>query len=129
MSEAKRSKYLQQRLELIADLGDRCARCSRTDSLEFDCIFPAGNKHHGQSLYDRMRFYVRQHMLQNLQLLCTHCHELKSANDKRDWMARRMREVVHDTESGLRPVLDRGPEPSVSDWAAWCKWHAKKQVL
>ncbi len=123
---SKRSRCEQQKLALIEDLGSRCAWCSRSDELEFDCIAPAGATHHGMSKCDRVRFYVKQYIAGNVQLLCRSCHERKSVEDKRESVARGFREITADTESGLRPVVDRGPEPSVSDWAEWCAWHAKK---
>jgi len=123
---SKKSRCEEQKLALIEDLGSRCAWCSRSDELEFDCIIPRGSKHHGMSKCDRMRFYVKEYISGNLQLLCKTHHEQKSVADKRESVAGSLREITADTESGLRPVLNRGPEPSVSDWAEWCAWHAKK---
>lgn len=124
---SKKSKCAEQKMHLIEDLGARCTWCSRTDDLEFDCITPRGREHHGKSQCDRVRFYVHEYIAGNLQLLCRTCHARKSIEDKREIQTSRMGEFTRDTESGVRPVLDRGPEPSASDWSAWCAWHAKKE--
>lgn len=124
---SKKSKCAEQKMHLIEDLGAHCNWCSRTDDLEFDCIAPRGREHHGKSQCDRMRFYVREFIAGNLQLLCRTCHNRKSIFDTKKALSEQPLEIIRDIESGQRPVLDRGPEPSASDWSAWCAWHAKKE--
>lgn len=123
MPSAKSIKCKKQQEFLREDLGARCARCSRSEELEFDCIIPQGSFHHGQSLCDRTNFYVQQHLKGNLQLLCRDCHSIKSTKDKFN-----LQQAVKEAEAfrhdpGTKPVTNRGPEPSVTDWKAWCRWH------
>ena len=129
MPTPKTIRCHEQAAALRADLGERCARCSLPFDLEFDCIQPNGPAHHGKSFCDRIRFYVREHQRGNLQLLCVKCHQLKSVQDKFN-----LKEAVKDAdaftrEPGVRPITNRGPEPSVSDWAAWCRWHRGEPPL
>jgi len=52
--------------------------CGATESLEFDCIEPRGDRHHRMDSSARMSFYHQQHRLGNLQVLCSHHNNLKS---------------------------------------------------
>jgi hypothetical protein len=117
------AKCREQKVWLMAELGDRCKRCSATNNLEFDCIVPNGKAHHGKSLCDRIRFYVAEFHRNNLQLLCAECHSLKSVEDKFNMEHAFKRNMELSVTDPARNTLNRGPEPSVSDWAAWCRWH------
>jgi hypothetical protein len=125
----KRETAARQRAWLLAELGERCAKCSRQDDLQFDCIFPMGPTHHGLSSYDRVMFYVQQFHNKNLQLLCGSCNVRKSEEDK--VKLREAAKCVEEisTDHRVRPVTRRGPEPSVSDWTAWCRWHRGEPPL
>lgn len=81
---AKRQKEWarRERTRIMAILGNVCAECGSTDSLEFDCIFPQGDKHHKLATDSRMCFYRVQLARENLQLLCTDCNSEKSLRDK-----------------------------------------------
>lgn len=68
---------------LFLQLGRRCRQCGSTENLEFDCVLQTGDsKHHREMSWDqRMRFYVRQHRIGNLQVLCDKCHGKKTAKE------------------------------------------------
>lgn len=69
------------RLRLLDVLGNKCAVCSTGECLEMDCIIPCGDEHHRMSSCDRAFFYQKQFRCQNLQLLCSRCHQRKTAGD------------------------------------------------
>lgn len=62
-------------------LGGRCIECGTTKNLEFDCINPQGHRHHAIGFVRRICFYRKQHVLNNLQLLCRKCHIKKSVKE------------------------------------------------
>lgn len=47
--------------------------------LTFDCIIPMGHDHHRGSTDQRMAFYLKQHALKNIQLLCEKHNAQKKA--------------------------------------------------
>jgi hypothetical protein len=133
----KRSHYLKSKLSLIAQLGGKCVKCSSVQYLQFDCVRPAGREHHGLGQYDRMRFYQREAVTGNLQLLCAKCHARKSVADKLITRARRdlemlersmePQQVLRAEAIGRDHLRDReGAEPSASDWEAWVNWYRRK---
>jgi 5-methylcytosine-specific restriction endonuclease McrA len=122
-------KCTERRAALMADLGDRCARCSSTANLQFDCIAPKGSEHHGLSLCDRLLFYERQHTSGNLQLLCSSCNQRKAVQDKIDLQRQRTLEQRRATAQSQSPEVLLGPMPSPSDWKEYCAWHARKNSL
>lgn len=69
------------RARLVRLLGGKCARCGVTHPLQFDCIMPCGDAHHKVGFAQRISFYRRQQAAGNLQLLCTDCHIVKTAED------------------------------------------------
>lgn len=72
----------QARVRLKAELGDRCADCTRMEPeviLVFDCIKACGDAHHRMEMSQRMSFYHAQHKAKNIQLLCEGCNTKKSA--------------------------------------------------
>jgi len=71
----------KRRAQLLCLLGDRCAWCGSVDDLEVDCIEPQGHEHHTCGPYSRLKFYLRQLDLRNVQLLCARCHAKKTALD------------------------------------------------
>jgi len=127
----KRKQYLSSKAYLMDRLGGICARCSKTERLQFDCIEPRGKEHHGKSLYDRMRFYMQEFRRGNLQLLCTPCHQLKSKGDKADMSFKRTAELLAERESESRefqahieqwtkPKVPAKPQPTYESWADQC---------
>ena len=81
-----------------------------------------------------MLFYEREHVRGNLQILCQSCHQQKSKADKMltPWqrtcqqLAREQaanKPFAASTDEGVAKLLARGPEPPVSDWTDWCRWH------
>jgi len=75
------------REELFTSLRPICNSCGSTESLEFDCKNPKGDRHHRLSSYDRALFYRRQLQAGNLQVLCQSCNNLKGSLSWDDWMA------------------------------------------
>ena len=73
---AKRQKLWarQARLRLISALGGCCAFCHSQDDLQFDCLEPAGHRHHALEPSARISFYRREARRGNLRLLCADCH-------------------------------------------------------
>lgn len=69
---ARSSKSLQDAL------GGVCLVCRVPDDLQFDCIAPRGHAHHLMSHPERIRFYWREFLAGNLQLLCRRCHLRKT---------------------------------------------------
>jgi hypothetical protein len=69
------------RANLREVLGGKCSICMSESDLEFDCIKPMGDKHHKMASHARVTFYRRQHLANNLQLLCKWCHARKTAAD------------------------------------------------
>lgn len=65
--------------QLRSKLGSVCKLCGSDTNIEFDCIEPQGDKHHKLGTVGRASFYSRQLALGNLQLLCSCCHQRKSA--------------------------------------------------
>lgn len=59
-------------------LGQRCAWCSSTRDLQFDCIAPEGDAHHRWETNRRAVFYRRLDARHGLQLLCRRCHTRKT---------------------------------------------------
>jgi hypothetical protein len=75
------------RRKIMRELGDVCngynKKCNVVRKLQFDCIKPVGNSHGKWSYDTRVRFYREQHKLNNLQILCSRCHERKSAEERK----------------------------------------------
>jgi len=72
----------KERARLIALYGGKCNLCASNENLEFDCIEPQGHSHHKKDTSSRMCFYRKMHFLGNLQVLCSKCHNKKSANEQ-----------------------------------------------
>ncbi len=77
MSRAAKEWARQKRRELTALLGNVCAHCGTAEDLEFDCIYPKGDRHHRGDASQRMCFYLRQFREGNLQVLCNVCNARK----------------------------------------------------
>ncbi len=77
MSRAAKEWARRKRLELMTLLGNVCAHCGTTESLEFDCIRPKGDRHHRGDASQRMCFYQRQFREGNVQVLCNVCNARK----------------------------------------------------
>lgn len=69
-------------MELMAILGNACARCKTQENLTFDCIQAQGDRHHKIDTSARMSFYRKQHATGNLQILCDACNTAKSVNER-----------------------------------------------
>ena len=82
MAKADKSRARIRRNLLKICLGERCAICSTTDNLEFDCIESRGNAHHRYDTSHRMCFYWREYRAGNLQLLCAKCNNRKSLTER-----------------------------------------------
>ena len=82
---ARTLQYRARRAALILRLGGKCAMCSNTVNLEFDCRKPRGHRHHLIGSLARMRFYEIEALWGNLQLLCTRCHREKTKNERRKY--------------------------------------------
>ena len=75
----RQRQWAARRRQVILDqLGERCAHCSSTKDLEFDCIQSPGDWHHNIEWSWRMSFYNRMLKEGNLQILCRICHSKKS---------------------------------------------------
>jgi 5-methylcytosine-specific restriction endonuclease McrA len=80
---AKRQMIWAGRLyeAILTVLGRKCRRCGSTHNLELDLIDPTadvGGKHHRQwNKSQRMTFYRRQLLKNNLQTLCGKCNTRK----------------------------------------------------
>ncbi len=77
MSRAAKEWAKRKRRELMTLLGNVCAHCGTMDGLEFDCIYPKGDRHHRGDASQRMCFYQRQFREGNLQVLCNVCNARK----------------------------------------------------
>lgn len=77
MSKRHKKRAKAARKELKTLLGKKCALCRTDKKLEFDCIKPMGDAHHRLDPDRRMKFYCRQFLAQNLQLLCQKCNARK----------------------------------------------------
>lgn len=75
-------------------LGAQCVDCGATECLEFDCIKPLGDRHHGMDTSARMCFYRKQARFGNLALRCSRCNALKSDLSLADWETYK-RTVIH----------------------------------
>jgi len=69
-------------VELMATLGNACARCKTQENLTFDCIQAQGDRHHKIDTSARMSFYRKQYAIGNLQILCDACNTAKSATER-----------------------------------------------
>ena len=81
MGKRQKDWARRARVALLEELGGVCKRCGATEPLEMDCIIPQGDKHHKYETSQRISFYRFQHRTGNLQLLCEHCHAVKTASD------------------------------------------------
>ena len=81
MGKRQKEWARRARVAVIEQLGGVCKRCGGTEPLELDCILPMGHKHHKYEPSHRMSFYRQQLQAGNLQLLCEHCHAVKTASD------------------------------------------------
>jgi len=77
------AKTARARMKLI--LGNCCASCGSTTSLEFDCLIPCGDRHHRMTAPARVSFYRAQMRAGNVQLLCNECNSLKGDLVLSDW--------------------------------------------
>ncbi len=77
MARAQKEWARQKRHELMSLLGNVCAHCGTAENLEFDCIYPKGDRHHRGEASQRMCFYRRQFREGNLQVLCNVCNSRK----------------------------------------------------
>jgi 5-methylcytosine-specific restriction endonuclease McrA len=84
MAKRQREWAKKARLQLELKLGTFCAKCGKTEQLEFDCIIPQGDFHHRRMEWSwRISFYRLQHYTKkNLQLLCVKCHSKKTLEDE-----------------------------------------------
>jgi 5-methylcytosine-specific restriction endonuclease McrA len=78
---AKVSLARRRRQALVEACGGRCSVCGSTEHLQFDCVVRQGPAHHLLSWPARVRFYWRQKLLGNLQLLCASCHLRKTVSE------------------------------------------------
>jgi len=123
----KRRAYERRKKSLLDLLGNKCAKCPQTTDLQFDCIQPCGPAHHGLGMYDRMIFYVLQQRNDNLQLLCTTCHQIKSAQDKFNLRESALAENRLSSSSSEKtasdgsasPVVSKSSQPQRSDETDW----------
>lgn len=74
------SPQFRLRNKIKADLGNKCARCPNTDSLEFHDKRARGNEHHGLGSKARMLWYREAHSKGEIELLCPRCHRLETQN-------------------------------------------------
>lgn len=79
----KSARAKKARADLVALLGGKCANCPRTENLHCDCIVPQGAAHHLLPWPERVRFYWKEHLRGNLQLMCPACHMQKTMIDNR----------------------------------------------
>jgi hypothetical protein len=75
----------KERARIKTALGNTCTACGETDKLEFDCLEPRGNLHHGLGQIQRTCYYRRQMQQGNLQLLCKWCNALKADTPPDKW--------------------------------------------
>lgn len=85
MSRRVKAWAKAKRESLLMALGERCAACGATEDLTFDCVRPAGHKHHAWSTDKRITFYCRQAALRNLQVLCADCNSVKGDFPPQVW--------------------------------------------
>lgn len=71
------------RRKIMRELEYECTFCKATRHLQFDCKEPVGNSHGKWSYDTRIRFYREQLKEGNLQVLCSKCHDKKSAKERR----------------------------------------------
>ena len=77
MSREAKDWARRKRVELMTLLGNVCAHCGGDENLEFDCIYPKGDRHHRGEASQRMCFYRREFREGNLQVLCNVCSARK----------------------------------------------------
>ena len=83
MRQSRQERAASRREYLLDQLGGCCCVCGATVGLQFDLIVSDGGRHHGLSYPDRMLEYLRQHLAENLQLMCGPCHRIKTLRDVR----------------------------------------------
>lgn len=123
----KRRAYERRKKFLLEVLGAKCAKCPTVVDLQFDCITPCGSAHHGMGMYDRMIFYVLQNRIDNLQLLCRTCHQIKSAQDKFNRRENALAENRPSSSSSAKQASDgfashaasKSSQPQRSDETDW----------
>lgn len=85
---SRQSQYAIRKREAIFEiLGRKCRECGAREDLEFDLIVPdhEPKSHHGKlSWSQRMKFYCRQLMAGNLQVLCSPCNTRKGGRNLAD---------------------------------------------
>jgi hypothetical protein len=74
MAKRQKAWARKARKKLQHALGDKCAKCGKTDNLTFDCIQRRGHKHHAMDPASRMCFYRKEARQGNLRILCGPCH-------------------------------------------------------
>lgn len=79
--EGKRSRWsrlYQQRREALLDmLGRKCKHCGANDNLTFDHIRPADWPRNRYSSHERLRLYLQEAKIGNIQILCHRCNPSK----------------------------------------------------
>lgn len=96
MGKRQKAWAKSKRIQLMAQLGGKCAHCGATVRLEFDCIDPQGGAHHKLSSDMRMCFYRSQHRRGNIQILCEECNHRKSWKDVAVLDARNLSQPAFD---------------------------------
>jgi hypothetical protein len=102
------------RMKLI--LGGFCASCGSKDMLEFDCIEPAGDRHHRMTAPARISFYRAQMRMGNVQLLCQQCNSLKGDMNAVDWWLAMQRATNELTTVGGVGSPGRGLDIEPDAW-------------
>jgi len=97
-------EYYAKRIEsLKARLGGVCVSCGSTEDLEFDHIDPESKSF---SISELMKYSkeVVDSEIEKCQLLCSHCHKIKSCSDRGQTLTvdKNGDRVVHGTPSGAR---------------------------
>lgn len=75
-----------QRDRIVLALGGKCKACGSKVDLEFDCLEPKGQHHHGIGFVHRMCFYRKEMRHGNLQLLCSPCNSMKGDMTSAEWI-------------------------------------------
>ena len=71
--------YQSRKRELFDLLGSQCAFCGSTERLTFDHIRPADWPRNKYSSHERLRLYLLEAKIGNIQVLCHSCNASKGA--------------------------------------------------